>query len=252
MNITCGSEKGARLEQEDRFIIHSTPDGVLLAVMDGHGGEETADVCHDFLGSFWDLHAKENRLPGDLLSLVFWQLDSITNEYHSGCTMSLAFVPNDMNKVYWATLGDSPVIVRSPNGVNHVSTSHNARTNAEEAEAAVRRGGKFDGWYVFNGASWGGMGLQMTRALGDSFMGPILSRVPDIQVHDLGDFLLLATDGLFDPAHQNELGSAADIIALIDGGADAEVLVDHAVKKPTGDNATAILLRKEVNEQVSQ
>lgn len=246
MQISTASKMGRRAYQEDRYVVHHTAAGILLAVIDGHGGEDVADVCKDYVGPFWDLAASNQRPYDKALALTIWELNCITNEYHSGATISLAFVPVDEMSVHVATLGDSPVIVRSPDGVNHVSESHNARTNLDEREAAEKRGAIYEGGYIWNGfpGSARSEGLQMTRCLGDTYMGPMISRDPAIEVHPLGDFLLLATDGCFDPGHTNELKAAADVIALIEQGGDAEAIVDRAVKLPTEDNATAILYRR--------
>lgn len=249
MEITKFSKIGARPYQEDRYVVHQTGDGVLLAVMDGHGGQDAAQVCQDYLPSFWDVTVAqpggsgEKRPFATALELVIWQLDSITNEYQSGSTISAAFIPTGGDKVYAAILGDSPIIVRSPDGVCHVSPSHNARNNPEERRAAIERGGEYNGGYVWNRPGDYGMGLQMTRSLGDAYMGQIIYRKPEIVTYELGDFVLLATDGVLDPAHANEHQAAANIVALIDHGCDAKGIVNYAVNLPTGDNATAILFK---------
>lgn len=247
MPITAASKIGLRDYQEDRHVIYATDKGTLLAVMDGHGGADVAEVCNDYLSSFWDLSCKQDVDPlstrpfDKALELTIWQLASITNEYHSGSTISLAFIPTAEDVVYMATLGDSPVIVRAPDGICHVSTSHNVRTNIEEQDAAIKRGGWYEGGYIWG---IGGSGLQMARALGDSSMGPVISKTPAVETHTLGDFVLVATDGVFDPAHTKELQAIADVTALIDAGADAHAIVDRAVKLKTGDNATAILWKR--------
>jgi serine/threonine protein phosphatase PrpC len=250
MKISTASELGLRDYQEDRYVVHHTNAGVLLGIMDGHGGEDVADVCRDYLATFWDLSIL-NRHPQEALGLVVWQLDCITNEYHCGSTVSLAFVPTAEDFVHVATLGDSPVIVRSPDGIAHVSTSHNVRTNLEEREAAIKRGAEYRNGYIFDAQQWrNGDGLQMGRALGDSSLSTILSRKPSIETHVLGDFILLGSDGILDPSHENELQAAAAVIALIDNGGDAQDIVDRAVKLPSEDNATAILFTKEPRSNV--
>jgi serine/threonine protein phosphatase PrpC len=256
VKISTASKMGRRTYQEDRYVVHHTGAGVLLAVMDGHGGEDVADVCKDYVGHFFDLTLVpldngDPRAFDKALALTIWELNCITNEYHSGCTISLAFIPKSEDKVFIATLGDSPVIVRSPSGVTWISESHNARTNLEEREAAEKRGGIYHGGYIWCAPHGlypmgdSGRGLQMTRSLGDTEMGPVISRDPQIEIHALGKFVLVATDGCFDPGHENESQAVADVIALIDQGGDAKAIVDRAVQLPTEDNATAVLLTKE-------
>jgi serine/threonine protein phosphatase PrpC len=89
------------------------------------------------------------------------------------------------------------------------------------------------------------MGLQMARALGDSHLKGVLSTEPDINTVAMGKtgFVLVATDGLFDPTHHGFEKSKAAVLALIKDGADAQYLVDNAVLRDTNDNVTAILAR---------
>ncbi len=247
MRLSTASEIGLRGDQEDRFLVHRTDKGTLYAVMDGHGGASVAEVCREYLPSFWDLSVltKEYgvlRPYPDALGVVIWQLDSITNEYHAGSTISLALVPKGEDVVHFATLGDSPVIVRSPQGVCKVSTSHNVRSNIDERIAAINRGGEYYNGYIWNGVGDLAEGVQMGRALGDCALGPILSKTPDIETHEIGDFLLLATDGVFDSEHCNEKQAIADVVRMIDSGGTAETIVQS--RRTYYDNSTVILLTR--------
>jgi serine/threonine protein phosphatase PrpC len=86
-------------------------------------------------------------------------------------------------------------------------------------------------------------GLQMTRALGDVACAKFLNRVPEVFTIYLGDWLLIGSDGLFDPSHLS--GDAYDdVLACIRNGNSAEDLVRQAVALPTRDNVTAILWRR--------
>src|SRR5258708_30874741 len=42
--ISHATAQGLRAEQQDRFVISGLEQGQLLAVMDGHGGPQTADL----------------------------------------------------------------------------------------------------------------------------------------------------------------------------------------------------------------
>jgi serine/threonine protein phosphatase PrpC len=84
----------------------------------------------------------------------------------------------------------------------------------------------------------------MGRALGDAELSPILSHEPEIsQVFPVGEWLLIGSDGIFDPAHYDFKEAAEEIILAIELGDDAPRLVERAVAKPTRDNATCILVR---------
>lgn len=250
MRISSASAIGGRTAQEDRYLIHNTEDGTLLAVMDGHGGDTVAEICKDYLPAFWDLSVLTKdygvqRSYDKALAVLIWQLDSITKEYSCGSTISLAFVPKTtIPHIYLATLGDSPVVVRLPSGVCHVSESHNVRTNLDERRAAELRGGSYRQGYIWNGMGDFSEGLQMARALGDGTMGPVVSKDPDIEMCSLGDFVLLATDGAFDAGHENELQAIADVVALIDEGGEAQAIVDRTAHERNSDNVTAVLLKR--------
>jgi serine/threonine protein phosphatase PrpC len=140
-------------------------------------------------------------------------------------------------------MGDSPILIKDKDGKINISPDHNIRTNDAERRAAEDRGGFCDGGYLF--ASFDGMGLQMARALGDSHLNKVLSRLPDVYAVEINEnsFVLVGTDGLFDPGHWNFKVEADAVVKLIDEGADAAALVTRAVNIPTGDNVTAILAR---------
>ena len=85
----------------------------------------------------------------------------------------------------------------------------------------------------------------MTRAFGDADMDSALLREPEVFELPIGkdSFVLVGTDGLFDPSHQSS-ESAKEIAALADIATnEAKNLVSYSVQKPTGDNVTAILVR---------
>ena len=85
-----------------------------------------------------------------------------------------------------------------------------------------------------------GPGLQMTRALGDKALNNIIDRTPDVYTLPLGRFVLLATDGLFDPSHVADVKTTAESMASgIAEGDDASTLLHK--KRPYADNATAVL-----------
>ncbi len=132
------------------------------------------------------------------------------------------------------------------NGQYWHSPEHNVRSNPAEVKRINTVGGYVHNGYAFSGkGSFSSGGLQLSRALGDRDFADILSREPEIFEVPLGvgSFVLVGTDGLFDPGHESSRASS-DIIALVEKGATAGNLVHQAtVAKPTGDNVTALLLR---------
>jgi serine/threonine protein phosphatase PrpC len=249
ITTTSATAQGNRTYQEDRIVIAKVPFGTLLAVADGHGGSETSHHLADILASTWTgLYTKWAGDPVEMfLKKVFVDLDAETRFRDAGSTLSVVFVDEIGSKAAVAVLGDSPVIIRQTRVPDPhktwVSPEHNVRTNMVERAAVQQRGGFCSGGYCF--AHYSEKGLQMTRAFGDIELGGILSREPEIFVHELNKpaCILVASDGLIDPTHVNGELNYETIVDMLDAGAEAKELVSRAVKMQTNDNASAIVWR---------
>lgn len=249
---SSASHKGRRDYQEDRLFTATYEQGTLLAVFDGHGGDETSEICENELpGLFADEIGEDGATNhvDEVLRTVIQKLNIMTQHLDPGSTLSLAFIPVDKPVVTCAVMGDSPILIKDKDGKVNIAPDHNVRTNPAEAEAAKARGGFISGGYLHQ--TFNGMGLQMARALGDAYLNKVLSRVPEIYSVEVGpqSWVLVASDGQFDPGHYEFKKSAQTISEMIDKGADAKALVHYAaVDYPTGDNVSAILVRFEANE----
>ena len=63
----------------------------------------------------------------------------------------------------------------------------------------------------------------MTRVLGDTELDSIINRQPEIYSVPLGSFLLVGSDGLFDPTHRTSVAEqAAHLAECIFDGKDAK------------------------------
>jgi serine/threonine protein phosphatase PrpC len=242
-DYSIASEKGLRSYQEDTKFIYWVPEeGYLLAVFDGHGGSAVAEHCAKRLVPLWN-QIRNSILVANFENIVkeiFFQLNRETENMGSGAAASIAFIPESGTEVIVGILGDAPVLVRKADGTIWLSPEHNVRTNRAEADAAIKRGGFIQSGYLFVRQS--GSGLQMSRALGDRYLGTVLNREPEVFRLPLGpgSFVLVASDGVFDPSHStNQSQAIADKIL---NGASAKDLVDAALAVPTRDNVTAILV----------
>lgn len=218
-----------------------------MAVFDGHGG---AQVSHLASERFPFLFINEITEPGTTPRQAFERsiakLNLETQHFGPGSTLSAVFVAGDTATC--AVIGDSPVVIKDAEGKTNIGPEHNVRTNHAEAEAAKKRGGFISQGYLH--ATYTGDGLQMARALGDAHLSKVLSRVPDIYEVKLGpsSFVIVATDGAFDPGHYEFDKAAEAVVELVEKGGDAQAIVDRAVKIPTGDNVSAIVVRLEEAE----
>lgn len=245
-DLTYASERGQRSYQEDRYFVSNSTYGTLLAVFDGHGGDEASQYCDEhFAGHFLTcIHNTEGNAQVALRD-SFSTMAADLKSFRSGTTASLVFLPADQDIVIAAVVGDSPVVIKTTNEkipTYWMGPDHNVRTNPAEAEAAQDRGGFLDYGYVFSSLS--GKGLQMGRALGDAELGSVISNEPEIKIvtPDPTGFILVGSDGLFDPSH-SDTASFSPLRTRIEAGHSAMDLVKYALNVPTQDNVTAILAR---------
>lgn len=239
--ITTAVRKGRRPYQEDRHCVlnirgqHSKT--WLLAVMDGHRGDFVSEFCRTEIPKVFRLSTASQS--EEALRALVTALSKQTEHSDSGSTLSLALVIDRPRIVSVAVLGDSPVVVYDGKKL-HLSPDHNVRTNLVERAAAEKRGGKYGGGYLY-GLHYD-LGLQMGRALGDSWMGPALSHTPDIYTIKNPRWVLAASDGLFDDTHRDTERLLLQIEELAKQRSSAKGLMRWAeCRGPLYDNATALV-----------
>lgn len=230
--ITKFQVQGPRSYQEDRYFISDN----FLAVLDGHGSDKCAQYCATRLSEIIPCLSWDSSI--DEMYRLFNVMAQECKDMESGAAFSAVHIGESFATV--AILGDAPVIIIDDDGQPNFSPEHNVRSNQKEAQAAVSRGGALYNGYVCNPS---GAGLQMSRALGDRKMGKIISTEPEIyQVSINSDsIILVASDGVVDPAHE-DTGAQDAIVKLLRSGADAKLIVDSI--SHLQDNATAIVWRK--------
>lgn len=246
--VSIAVRQGARPYQEDRHIClridNSYLKGWLLAVMDGHsinghGGELVAELCAKKIKKLFRI-TDEGQAEESLRCLVA-DLNSQTEPYPEGSTFSAVLLLDNNPKISVAVLGDSPVIVLDQDGNMHVSPEHNVRSNPKERKAAEQRGGIYMKGYIWNDLGSLGRGLQMGRALGDSYLGKILSREPDVYTIQNPQWALVASDGVFDPGHHNTSHLLEEIKKYAMRCSTAEDIMKWAERRGLEDNATALV-----------
>ncbi len=243
MRITSATHQGSRNHQEDRFVVQEdSAGGGFFAVMDGHSGDFVSGFIARNILEIFSKEMTQLKNPEQAILATFAELNSRTRNVGAGSTLSLVLIPPEEDRVYIGILGDSPVILRH-GGKTWVSPEHNARNNESERKAAEARGAVYSNGYLYDGS--GECGLQLSRAFGDAALGNILNREPEIFEMALaeGDVIVLATDGVVDPAHQDSSAMAKHVLALAEKHGDAEYLVHDALDRQTRDNVTAIVCR---------
>jgi len=245
--LSQNTQQGRRPYQEDRLVYKISEDGVLAAIFDGHGGDYTSNFCAEMLFAAFDTVGADAELPTviDKMRRLFGILNFATEHMEEGTTASIVYITPQLDKAVVGILGDSPVIIKNKGAEYWHAPEHNVRSNPNEVKRITKVGGYVHGGYAFSGrGSLDAGGLQLTRTLGDKAFSDILSRDPEIFEHELGvgSFVMVGSDGLFDPSHQSS-SPAREIVELVERGREAGDLVKHAIDKPTHDNASAILVR---------
>lgn len=247
VSYTYHSEIGTRPYQEDRGLVISKNKGKLLAVMDGHGGDGTAQCVADNLKAIFSETIM--KMAGeDALFSTFAKLHLLTRANVSGAVVSMAWIPFNTPMAYVAVLGDAPVFIKNPGEDPWIGPNHNVRANLKERKDAEKAGAIFEDGYIWDPLFT--KGLQMSRALGDGALDSILNRQPEVNkvpIHS-GAIIIVATDGVLDPTHQ-DAAQEKHIMQMVENGAGAKDLVLDAVKRDTRDNATAIVARISVGNK---
>lgn len=226
--------------QED-FMVHVSHGTVrLLGILDGHGGIGVAHYCARTIPQIFDFGASDTERE---LCRVVGVLNDRTRRRESGATLSLVHIDEAHRIATTAVLGDSPIIVIDADGATHRSVEHNVRTNMAEREAAIARGTSYTNGYICD--KGGVRFLQLSRTLGDSTFDALLDRTPEICQYGLGvhSFIIVGSDGMFDPAHDDDTDVAEQIITLARMRSNAQEILRWRESKELKDNASLIIWR---------
>jgi serine/threonine protein phosphatase PrpC len=235
--VSVASSIGARSYQEDFHVYHGFTENCLIGVMDGHDGKSVAKFCCDEIGNLFPIDIIDQ--PETALKILISELNKRTEKLEAGSTISLALI--FQNRVTVAVLGDSPVMVLDKHGQFHISPEHNVRSNKKERRAAELRGGIYEGGYLFT--KFGDRGVQLSRVLGDAYLGEVISREPEKYTVHNPIWVMVASDGILDPGHNNTSAMAKEVKILAEKNSSAKDLLAWAEKRGLEDNATAVVWR---------
>jgi serine/threonine protein phosphatase PrpC len=247
MKITKATAVGRRDYQEDRMVVHKTPRGVLLAILDGHGGAQVSDGGAKRIARTWGTMLRKSQDCLMAMKMTFDRINQTFRDSRAGSTLSVVWIPASNDVAWVGVLGDSPVVILKAGGKElSVSPEHNVRSNVSEANAAMSRGGVIWCGYLSDPEECTRhASLQMSRALGNRHLDRVLSREPEIYPVplDKDSYVLVASDGVFDPGHA-DLKAAVKLVHEIAKKSNAKAIVKNATDVlKTGDNASAILVK---------
>ena len=193
---------------EDRIVFQNGKN-IFAGVYDGHGGKLTSEFIKQNIISIYS-NIQVNSIP-ERLNLTYQRIESdffnhfkmIQGKDLSGSTAcSVILTPTD---IFLANTGDSRCILSEQGKALPLTIDHKPK---EKTELKRIKKNKED--ITYTGVYRVG-GLAVSRVIGDFHIKNRYKSVihhPDIFVakrHDLQDFLVLATDGLYDVMTNQEI-----------------------------------------------
>ncbi|KAL8521732.1 hypothetical protein ACS0TY_012032 [Phlomoides rotata] len=241
------SSPGKRSSMEDFY--DTRIDGVdgevvgLFGVFDGHGGARAAEYVKHNLFSNLIRHPKFITDTRSAIADAYSHTDSefLKSENNqnrdAGSTASTAILVGD--RLIVANVGDSRAVICR--GGNAFAVSRDHKPDQTDERQRIEEAGGFVMW----AGTWrvGGV-LAVSRAFGDRLLKQYVVADPEIQeekVDDTLEFLILASDGLWDVVTNEEAVSMTKPIQ--DPEEAAKRLMQEAHQRGSGDNITVVVVR---------
>ncbi|GBG63391.1 hypothetical protein CBR_g38013 [Chara braunii] len=219
---------------------------VFFGVFDGHGGRKAADYVQKHLVNNLKDHPKLLTDTKSAIREVYLQTDEayINMEDNgqsrdAGSTASTAVLVG--KRLVVANVGDSRVVLCRKGKAHPLSTDH--KPSKLEEQKRIKDAGGVIMW----AGTWrvGGV-LAVTRAFGDKMLKPYVSAEPEIVdeiVYPSDEFLVLASDGLWDVVSNDEAVVMVQKFPKDKPEEAAKSLTDEAYKRGSADNITCIVVR---------
>ncbi|CAK9857119.1 unnamed protein product [Sphagnum jensenii] len=241
------SLRGKRASMEDFYEakISKIDDQVigLFGVFDGHGGSRAAEYVKKYL---FDNLLKHPRFVDDTkLAIVesYQQTDQdylkteINQNRDAGSTASTAVLVGD--RLLVANVGDSRAVICRGGEAFALSSDH--KPNRADERQRIEDAGGVVMWV----GTWrvGGV-LAVSRAFGDRLLKQYVVAEPEIQedtIEEGVDFLILASDGLWDVVTNQEAVSM--VLSIEDAEEAANKLTEEAYRRGSADNITCLIVR---------
>jgi protein phosphatase 2C len=268
----AASAPGRRREMEDAVSVREAfaAGGDFYAVFDGHGCSHVAEACRDRMH---ELVAEEVVAGGPpacwtaAMERSFARMDaeaSAAGAARTACRCDARKCDNvgstavvavvEGRRVVVAGCGDSrAVLCRGEAGAVALTSDHKP-DRPDEMERIEAAGGRVIFW---EGARVLGV-LAMSRAIGDGYLKPYVSSVPEVTVTDRTDAdecLILASDGLWDVVSNEDACEVARV--CLRRGRDrwcaeaAALLTKLALARRSSDNVSVVVVDLRPKKQLS-
>ncbi|XP_073055443.1 probable protein phosphatase 2C 59 isoform X2 [Primulina eburnea] len=236
---------GKRSSMEDFY--DTRIDGVegevvgLFGVFDGHGGARAAEYVKQNLFSYLIRHPKFISDTKSAIDSEFLKSEKNQNR-DAGSTASTAILVGD--RLLVANVGDSRAVISR--GGKAIAVSRDHKPDQTDERQRIEDAGGFVMW----AGTWrvGGV-LAVSRAFGDRLLKQYVVADPEIReekVDDTLEFLILASDGLWDVVTNQEAVSMTKPIQEPEEA--AKRLMQEAYKRGSADNITIVVVRFLANQ----
>ena len=262
MNVHSVSIKGLRDQNEDKHEIFLNSDNKytnfknvnLFAVFDGHGGKDVSKYVKINLPKLLVDKKVQYPLQKDFVIGVFDKIQRELKGYNfahkSGSTslVVINFKYNGSNYLNIINSGDCRSVLCRDNFAMPLTKDHKPHWPEEK-----NRIQKLGGLVKWDGHDWRIKDLSVSRSFGDIDTAPYVTHRPDLFRYKLDKndkFLVLACDGLWDVMTNEEV-----VNFVLTNCYDSEMknrlnkniniarkLAEHALKKGSTDNITAIVV----------
>jgi len=262
----CMSVQGKRDHMEDRYTVGKLPSIALFGVFDGHGGSVTSTFASTYFNQYFVQN--HNAHPDDMEKALRGAIAETQKQLQfaapkksprDGSTAIICAV--DQEAIWTVNVGDSRAVLSRNSKCIPLSEDHKP-DRPDEKERIEAAGGQVltnrDCPRIYNSNGQGG--LALSRALGDEFYkNPkelLVPAEPDItrrELHRDDDFLILASDGLWDVYSSEKAVAFVNQLRkqqpLADANFISRELVRSALHLESTDNVTAlVVLFKHANE----
>lgn len=271
-SVACALEQGRRRSMEDCALALHLPHGIgaVIGVFDGHGGRTIAEnACKTVEGFVLGTKGEMGEhFSAAAIQAAARHVDAMDQSRQQGSTATIVALDKGRGCISLAWVGDSSAYgfhrdhesawVATPLTQDHRPDlpRETARINAGggrvERNTRMMDDGMeypFGPWRVFTNDGKGG--LAVSRSLGDTFMGDLLSSDPDVNHLCLSSFpleyVVVASDGVWDVLDGDALcqmlqarQSAAPTEQ--DAGWFTNEIVAQALERGSQDNVAAAVL----------
>ena len=214
----------------------------FFALYDGFCGKEVAVYLQKKLQQCLLTNIKKNKFDieksfGDTFAQMENSIKEISNSSTCGSTATVVLIVNKI--IYCANIGNTSCYsIYNKNQIKKISIDHDCK-NQTEIERVKQNGGE-----IFNKRVFGS--LSLTRCFGDfDFKAYGVTAKPTISKKKIGkeeNFLIIASDGVWDVIHEEELNgyiskknlSASELSALI---------IKEALRNYSRDNVSCIVIK---------